>query len=44
MLQNYQIKDQKIKEAFLEMKKNNPEKFAKRLTMSWSNWGFGLEN
>lgn len=43
MLQNYQIKDQKIKEAFLEMKKNNPEKFAKRLTMSWSNWGFGLE-
>ena len=41
--QNYQIKDAAIHEAFLKLKKEHPEKLKKRLNLSWSNWGFGLE-
>ena len=29
--------------AFLKLKKEQPEKLKKRLNLSWSNWGFGLE-
>ena len=42
-LQNYQIKTNRIKEQFEQLKKNNPESFKKKLNLSWSNWGFGLE-
>jgi D-psicose/D-tagatose/L-ribulose 3-epimerase len=42
-LQNYQEKNEKIKEAFLELKKEHPERFQQRLKLSWSNWCFGLE-
>lgn len=42
-LQNYQIKNEKIKEQFLKMKKEHPENFENRIKISWSNWGFGLE-
>lgn len=42
-LQNYEIRDQIIKEKFIELKKNNPERLKKRLKFSWSNWGFGME-
>lgn len=42
--QNYQVKDEKIKEAFLNLKKEHPERFQERLKLSWSNWGFGLES
>jgi len=41
--QNYEIKNQKIRDGFLELKQKNPEKFEKRLKFSWSNWGFGVE-
>lgn len=43
-LQNYEIKNQKIKEKFLSLKKQKPENFKKRLKFSWSNWGFGVED
>jgi len=42
-LQNYQLKDLKIKDKFLEIKKKNPYAFSKTLKLSWSNWGFGVE-
>ncbi len=42
--QNFEIKNNKIKTAFESLKKNSPEKLKKRLNLSWSNWGFGIEN
>jgi len=41
--QNYELKSEKIRKAFFELKKNNPEKLKNRLNLSWSNWGFGVE-
>ena len=41
--QNFELKNEKIHNAFLELKKNNPEKLKNRLKLSWSNWGFGIE-
>jgi len=41
--QNYEAKTAKIRSAFLELKKQNPEKLKTRLNLSWSNWGFGIE-
>ena len=43
-MQRFELKNQKIQEAFLKQKRENPENFQKRLNFSWSNWGFGLEN
>lgn len=43
-LQNYELKNEKIKSAFLELKKNHPDKLKRRLNLSWSNWGFGMES
>jgi len=42
-LQNYEIINSKIKEQFEQLKKNNPDALKKRLNLSWSNWGFGIE-
>lgn len=42
-LQNFELKNQKIHAAFLEIKNRQPERLKKRLNLSWSNWGFGLE-
>jgi sugar phosphate isomerase/epimerase len=42
--QNYELKNEKIRAAFLDLKKNHPEKLEKRLNLSWSNWGFGIES
>ena len=42
--QNYETRNQKIKDKFFEMKNKNPEAFKKRLNLSWSNWGFGMES
>jgi D-psicose/D-tagatose/L-ribulose 3-epimerase len=41
--QNSEIKAEKIRSAFVELKRKHPEKLKKRLRLSWSNWGFGLE-
>lgn len=43
MKQNYEYKTEKIRQAFLQYKKENPDKLKARLKFSWSNWGFGLE-
>ncbi len=41
--QNFEFKNQKIKEIFLKMKAESPEKFTRGLNLSWSNWVFGME-
>ncbi|MCX6991854.1 MAG: sugar phosphate isomerase/epimerase [Kiritimatiellaeota bacterium] len=41
--QNYELKNDKIRKAFQELKKKSPARFSRRLNLSWSNWGFGLE-
>ena len=42
--QNYEQKSAKIREQFLELKKKYPHRFKRRLNLSWSNWGFGIES
>ena len=42
-LQNFEQKNEKIRFAFQELKKNHPEQLQQRLNLSWSNWGFGVE-
>lgn len=41
--QNFEAKNQAIKDQFQELKKRSPERFRSRLNLSWSNWGFGRE-
>ncbi len=41
--QNFEIINQTIRNAFLELKTKHPEKLQPRLNLSWSNWGFGIE-
>jgi sugar phosphate isomerase/epimerase len=43
MKQNFEIKNDRIRSEFIALKKRNPEFFQRRLNLSWSNWGFGLE-
>lgn len=43
MLQNYERKTAEIREQFLALKKAEPERFRKRLTLSFSTWMFGGE-
>jgi D-psicose/D-tagatose/L-ribulose 3-epimerase len=42
-LQNFEQKNVEIRSAFAELKKNQPGNLKKRLNLSWSNWGFGME-
>lgn len=42
--QNLDLKNEKIRLAFEKIKISNPEKLKKRLNLSWSNWGFGIES
>ena len=42
-LQNFELKNQKIHAAFLEIKNHQPERLKQRMNFSWSNWGFGIE-
>lgn len=41
--QRFEEINYRIKEAFLEKKRQSPELFQNKLKFSWSNWGFGLE-
>jgi len=41
--QNYEIKNEIIRAQFAELKKRHPQRLKKRLNLSWSNWGFGIE-
>jgi sugar phosphate isomerase/epimerase len=42
--QNFELENARIREQFQELKKNSPEKLKRRLDLSWSNWGFGMES
>ncbi len=42
--QNFEQKNEAIREKFLVLKKQSPERLKTRLNLSWSNWGFGLES
>ena len=44
MPQNYEVSDHKIRTSFLALKEENPETLKTRLALSWSNWGFGMED
>ena len=41
--QNYEINNEKIHKEFENLKAQHPEKLEKKLNLSWSNWGFGME-
>ena len=41
--QNFELKSDTIRETFLDLKQNQPAKLRRRLNLSWSNWGFGIE-
>ena len=41
--QPFEIKNQKIRQAFEELKRSHPERLKRKLNLSWSNWGFGVE-
>ncbi|MEW5815192.1 MAG: sugar phosphate isomerase/epimerase family protein [Spirochaetota bacterium] len=42
--QNFELKNEKIRRDFEELKRKNRDKLRNRLNLSWSNWGFGLES
>lgn len=42
--QHFDEKNAKIQEKFDALKKSNPGSLKRRLNLSWSNWGFGLEH
>lgn len=42
--QNFEQKNEKILAAFSEIKKKDPRRLRRRIDLSWSNWGFGMES
>ncbi|MBB6670858.1 sugar phosphate isomerase/epimerase family protein [Cohnella nanjingensis] len=42
-MQNYEKKNEQIRNGFEALKQNHPDKLKRRLNLSWSNWGFGIE-
>jgi D-psicose/D-tagatose/L-ribulose 3-epimerase len=42
--QGFEEKSERIRERFRELKKKSPERFTRPLALSWSNWGFGMED
>ena len=42
--QHFEEKNAKIQEKFHALKKASPDRLKRRLNVSWSNWGFGLES
>ncbi|HVP19377.1 MAG TPA: sugar phosphate isomerase/epimerase [Spirochaetia bacterium] len=41
--QTFEQKSEKIRQSFLDLKKKHPERLSRKLNLSWSNWGFGIE-
>ena len=41
--QNFEQKSEEILAAFNELKQRKPERLKRRINLSWSNWGFGME-
>lgn len=42
-MQNYEIKNSEIERRFREIADTDPNRLSQRLSLSWSNWGFGME-
>ena len=42
--QNFELKNEQIRAAFADLKKRQPGRLKRRLNLSWSNWGFGMED
>ena len=42
--QHFEEKNATIQQKFDALKKSKPKSLKQRLNLSWSNWGFGLEN
>lgn len=42
--QNFVLKNDKIRSAFEQLKREHPDRLRNRLNLSWSNWGFGMES
>ncbi len=42
-MQDYEFHNKSIKKRFEELRTQDPDRFESRLSLSWSNWGFGLE-
>ena len=41
--QSFELKNQRIREQFVKLRSENPKALDRRLNLSWSNWGFGME-
>jgi len=41
--QHFAIKNENVRSAFKELKRDHPERLQPCLNLSWSNWGFGIE-
>jgi D-psicose/D-tagatose/L-ribulose 3-epimerase len=41
--QRFEQKNDAIRERFERLRTDDPDRFAARLNLSWSNWGFGVE-
>jgi len=42
--QRFEAKTQRIRAEFLRLKAESPKRLERRLELSWSNWGFGIED
>lgn len=42
-MQNFEVKNQEIEKRFADLVDSEPQRFSNRLSLSWSNWGFGME-
>ncbi len=42
-MQNFELKNSRIHDSFLKLKKENIGQMERKLNLSWSNWGFGME-
>ena len=43
-MQHFEKKKDAIRQQFNELRKTRPDFFKRRLNLSWSNWGFGMES
>jgi sugar phosphate isomerase/epimerase len=43
-LQNVDLYRERVSEAFGRLQREHPERLSRRLDLSWSNWGFGIED
>jgi D-psicose/D-tagatose/L-ribulose 3-epimerase len=41
--QDFELYNDRIRDKFEQLKENHPERLRTRLSLSWSNWGFGME-